>query len=268
MSLRLLVAIAAVFSFTVYADTMSNRTAGTVSFVSGVAQAGLSYASKAKLANVLTHYHIYSDAIPEKLTTEKVNQVMAEIENSWLPARGVGNWGGAEVELVFDQGQINRMIGADSAAEVDKTIGVKTPAQTNLSSNSVVTSVEAAERAKPQMSTQVLKVRMLGSTDVLRAKLEEAQKAGAVVSRLGVRTFARGAGWRVVSGTLFVYFVGTAASNTYQAINFSITPWVTGTAAVGVTNPCKANDQDCRPGVIGSMFNTADAWYYAFYADK
>jgi hypothetical protein len=276
MGLRLFVAAAALFSFAAQARTFNNTEAGAVSFVSGVAQgvlatkAGLTWASKTKLASIGTKYYIFSDAVPEKLTQAKMDQLLADVEKSWFPRRGFGQYGGAEIEIAFDQGAVNRLNGVDSARAVEEKMaeGVAKPANvTNLTSNSVATAVDAAEKAKPEMVDKVMKIRMLGSQEDLAAKLAVIRDSGGVVSKLGFRSMVKGPGLRTVSGIFMVYFGFTSAANNYRAAAFG-SRWAATTTSSAIVDDCKGTDQDCRPGVGGALWNSADAVFYAFYADN
>ena len=267
MVLRFLVAIVAVFSLTAFADNFTNVDAGAYSFVSGIGQGALTYVAKAKLSALFSE-RLVTNPVPKQLTPEEAKQMIAKLEGSFFARRGIGQWGGSEFEVVYDKERVNRSLGADSATDVNKRVGGT--ATTNVATNSASASVDAAEKAKPVMTTETFKIRLLGSPEDTKAKIMALQESGAAFSTAEVRTFIRGPGLRLVSGTLMVLFAANTASNAYRAWNFSQS-WKASPAGANVVDQCKGKDSnDCKVSWYSYswLWDTADSVFYTFHADK
>lgn len=261
--IRLIIAAFALLPFAASAGTMSNVDAGAISAVSGLAQGRLAWVSAKNVSRFLSQRAVSNPIIAKALTDHDIREITTLVENSWYPRAGIGQVGGAQIEITYDAGQAERMIGADSASKVSKKVGNGAAV---IQNDTVGGAVDAAEKAKPVMKTEYIYPRLEGSARDLTEKLNYIKDNGGVVSKVEVQSLIRRAGMRAVSGVLTVYFVANTASNVYRA-------WAFDQRSLQATSAKCAETGSSECSVTGWnaykwLWSSADAVFYAFQPDS
>lgn len=282
MVLRLIIATLTFTCFVAHADNLTNSDAAVISGVSGLVQAGL--ATKAGMATwtksaskIFSQNAVPNPLFPRALEDVDIQTIVRKVNATWFPYAGIGQVGGAEIEVVYDATQAEGIMGAATVKSIDDTIG-KTAAANEVfqgasSAEQSALNLETAAKAKPVFKSEFIYPRVLGSDAVLKTKLEYLKEKGALIREVPVRGLITRAGMQTVSAVATLYFVSTTASNVYRAYEFSNkSARATTAGANAVTSPCQGTDaNNCQISwfnVPKLLWNTSDYVFYKFYANQ
>lgn len=214
---------------------------------------------------------------PSALTDGDIQQIMNVVKNSPLRQFGLGQIGGAQLDMSFDETQYGRYLGAKNAKAISNVYGEAGKMEGDVkvaltqSAGGVTgdqTALALADANLPSYESKVVNLKTVGSDENLLAYLTQLKDAQATVRTVTFKGLVPRAG-KFVAGTLQVMFVGGAALNSYNAYNY-YQKSQTEPADQWTKERCAAVNgelpADCQaPGWLSYLIDSSEAIFYNFH---
>lgn len=271
----------AIFHAIIFTSTLAaaeqpftNLDAAKQNGLSSMAQGGITFVLN-RIGQLTTTELVSHPTEPKALTDSEIDKIVRWADQSKTQNLGIGQLGGDRVIIEYDAQQVARMAGirnqkalADAYREA-----VKSAAAAQLD-NSLAIDMDLVNRAatelKPEYTVKQINTRTVSD---LRSELKALAADSASVRSVTFRGLFATQGKRVL-GALQIIFLGGSASNAahsayyaYNGLTDSVDTWQTSrcTQVQGVGG----QQTVCNPpSILTYLFNTSDAIYYRFHADK